>query len=400
MVTRREMLAAAGLLAPCAASAAESVAKFPFRVTRNTPWTAVHVNGKEPGLPFMLDTGASAFGILNSKARELALPRRGSTLAQATIGRTQVAAYVADLVVGGAVRYDETFMFGLDRELPVDLQGLIPLTRFNAMAFDFDALEITVTRRTPERMDGYMPLETDPGEADEGSLDRLGAFTTSEAYQSVRDHRPVVAAEFDGQPVKLLIDTGAQGGLFLYPDYVKARGLWDHYPRPIESGIRTVAADGRARIVRAERFKLGRVVFANPLVLLGDPADSHHDGNSVADGVVGMEFLRRLNFLNDPKRGRLWIKPNKAIADGYRIDRTGADVQMVEGEGRVVFLREGGPADRGGLRLGDKITGWRGRDGIEGLAWAMRGAPGSKVEIQVEREGRPQMVAVTLEDPI
>jgi predicted aspartyl protease len=399
MLSRREMLAVAGLLAPGAAAAAPDVVNFPFWVTRNRPWTAVHLNGKEPGLPFMLDTGSTSFGILDSKAAELGLIRAGKTQVEGVIGRADAKAYIAGLLVGGAVRYDDTFLFGLTTMFG-DLEGLIPLTRFNMMGFDFDTQKAMVARRMPA-LEGYTPLEVDPGEADHGSLDRLGAFTMSEEYQEFRDHRPVVNAEFDGQPVKLLVDTGADGSLFIYPDTVKARGLWDRYPGWQESGVGSVAgATGKARMVRAERLKLGRIVFAKPLVILGDPADSERDGNRIADGVIGMEFLRRLNFVNDPKRRQLWIKPNKAVGDGYRMDRAGAVVAMQDGAARVIYLRPGSPADRAGLRLDDKVTGWRGRNGVDGLQWAMLGAPGSKVEIQVERDGKPQMVAITLEEPI
>lgn len=400
MLSRREMLAVAGLLAPGVAAAEADVVNFPFRITRNRPWTVMHVNGKEPGLPFLLDTGAHTFGILDDKALELGLIRQGKVRAEGTLGRTDVNSYLADLVVGGAVRYDKTFLFGLSG-MDGDLQGLIPLTRFNMMGFDFDTQQAMVARRMPDTLEGYMPLEVDPGKADHGSLDRLGAFTMSEEYQEFRDHTPVLNAEFDGQPVKLLVRTGSGGSLFIYPDAVKALGLWDRYPAWLERGVGAVSGEpGKARMVRAERLKLGKIVFAKPLVTLADPADSGRDGNRIADGVIGMEFLRRLNFVNDPKRRRFWIKPNKAIADGYRVDRTGAFVGMKDGAARVTYLRPGSPADRAGLRLGDKVTGWRGRDGIDGLQWAMLGAPGSKVDIQVERDGRPQMVSVTLEEPI
>src|SRR5688572_29089127 len=148
MLSRREMLAVAGLLAPGAAAAAPDVVNFPFWVTRNRPWTAVHLNGKEPGLPFMLDTGSTSFGILDSKAAELGLIRAGKTQVEGVIGRADAKAYIAGLLVGGAVRYDDTFLFGLTTMFG-DLEGLIPLTRFNMMGFDFDTQKAMVARRMP-----------------------------------------------------------------------------------------------------------------------------------------------------------------------------------------------------------------------------------------------------------
>lgn len=396
-LTRRGALAAAGLLVPGVAAAA-SEAKFPFRVLRNKPWTAVSFNGRQPPLPVLLDSGATDFCVLNDKAAELALKPWGRSVVQGAVGRTSLPIYGADVLLGNAVRYDDVPVIGL-LEAPDELEGIAPLTRFNVMSFDFDALEVLVSRSLPDDRTGYLKLDIDPGEGDAGSLDRLGAFSRDSTYQSFRDHRPVVTAEFDGQPVKLMVDTGATGSLFLFPDYVRSRGLWDHYAKSADTSFGTVHGSYEGRMVRAERFKIGRIAFANPIVTLGDPSDHRRDGTQVADGLVGMEFLRRLNFIFDPRRREIWIKPNKAIADGYRLDRAGAEVRIVEGEGRVVGVQQGGPAARAGLRAGDKITGWRGRDGIEGLAWALRGAPGSKVDIQVERGGKPELISVALEEP-
>lgn len=379
MIGRRDVLGAAGLLAPGVAMAGEEQVSFPFRVTRNVPWTAVHINGKEPGLPFALDTGSTTFRIVDAKAREMRLPRRGKVPGQGAVGRAEVSAYEADLLVGGAVRFDDTDLYGLASQGASVLQGAVPLTQAYVMGFDFDAQQAFVSRRMPEAPDGYTALELDRRET---------------------HGRPIVTAEFDGQPVKLLVDTGYAGGLFLYADYVKSRGLWDHYPKRAEGMIRSRAGEGATRLVRAERLKLGKVVFANPFAMLVDPEAADRDGHYIIDGRIGFDHLRRFNLIHDPVRKQLWIKTNKAIADGYRIDRAGGMVGLIEGEGQVISVRVGGPADRAGLKQGDKVTGWRGRDGIEGLQWAMLGAPGSKVEIQLEREGKPLMVAVTLEDPV
>ena len=72
-----------------------------------------------------------------------------------------------------------------------------------------------------------------------GSVDRFGGNSRSVEAQSMLDLRPIVTAEFDGEPVKLLVDTGASG-LLLFPDYVKKRGLWDHYPKAIPSALTSV----------------------------------------------------------------------------------------------------------------------------------------------------------------
>ena len=76
------------------------------------------------------------------------------------------------------------------------------------------------------------------------------------------------------------------------------------------------------------------------------------------------------------------------------------EMEGVDGVLRVIWVRQGGPAARAGLVLGDKVTGWRGKDGYYGLVWALTGAPGTRVEIQVERAGTPSMIAVELQDSV
>lgn len=400
LMTRRGALAAAAALAiPGAARAADS-AKFPFRVTRNRPWTVVAVEGAPP-MPFLLDTGAGWYAITDKAAQDLKLTKVDHALAQGVVGRVDSAFYrVRRIMVGGVMEERDLYVSGLPNPLGGGLQGLVPAARVSVMGFDFDAQEISLTRSLTTPPDGYRALAMDLGVQLQGSADPLGVHARSTFAHDNLDLRPIVLAEFDGEPVKLLLDTGSDGGLTLLPAYVKKRGLWDHYARSVPAGMTTIAGQANARLVRAERLKLGNLVFANPVVTLGDPADADRTGGPLAAGIVGMEFLRRLNFIYDPVQRQVWIKPNSVIGDGYRYNRAGAEIEVVDGALRAVSVTEGGPAWRAGLRLGDQITGWRGSDGHEGLVWALTGAPGSTVEIQVSRAGKAELVSVTLEDRV
>ncbi|MDO8800135.1 aspartyl protease family protein [Phenylobacterium sp.] len=347
----------------------------------------------------MIDTGSGGFAILESKALELALRRYGKGLAQAAVGRIDVQMYGASVTLGGAVGETWVPVAGLNY-LPQPMQGLIPLARFRVMGMDFDAGQVLIASRMPKDLSGYEALNLDAGRGADGSLDRMGAYTNDDNNKLIKDHRPVIDAEFNGERIKLMVDTGSAGGLYLFPDYVKRKGLWDSFKLHQQGSIRTVAQAADVRVVRAERLKFGKLVFANPIVTLGDPADSDRDGSRTEAGLIGMELLRRLNFISDPQRRKLWVRPNGAIGDGYRYDRAGAEVALADGAARVVQLNPGSAADRAGLKLGDKVTGWRGKDGLNGLSWALKGAPGSTVEIQVERNGQSQMVPVVLEEVI
>ncbi len=65
----------------------------------------------------------------------------------------------------------------------------------------------------------------------------------------------------------------------------------------------------------------------------------------------------------------------------------------------IVDLVAGGPADRGGIRIGDLVTDVNGKEvlGSDGLGGLLRElAPGTRVSVTVERAGREQKLSVTL----
>jgi len=403
LITRRGALAAGAALALPGAARALDSATFPFRVTRNRPWTVVAINGQEPPLPFLLSTGSGWYAINESAAEALKLPRMDKGYLKTPVDRVDIPVYrIGRAKIGGVMEERDLYLAGLpDSRSFTTLKGIIPPTSASVMSFDFDKLEIGVSRRLTTKPEGYRPLPLELGVQLQGTADPLGVQARTEFSQANIDLTPTVVAEIDGEPVKLKLSTGYSGGLFLHASYVQAKGLWDRYPtRLSQRSLSPTGISVESRLVRAERLKLGNIVFTKPIVQLADPQHAGHDVNGIEAGVVGMEFLRRLNLVYDPFSRLIWIKPNSAIADGYRYNRAGAEIEIVDGLLRAVSVNEGGPAYRAGLRLGDQITGWRGADGYDGLVWALTGAPGSTVEIQVSRAGKSELVAVTLADEI
>jgi predicted aspartyl protease len=402
-ITRRSTLAAAGALLAASPAAAASSVQIPFRITRNQPWAATTINRKDP-VAFLIDTGSNVFGISDKAAKAHGLVRATSGKVQGAVGRKDVAVYLAKEVAvgGGAVRERDAVLINTTRDDSDFIAGSLPVATWAIMGLDFDTQLMTVAVRMSEggAPEGYEELTTYTQGESFGTLNRMGANAMDPTHYQDLDHRPVIDAVFDGQPVRLLVDTGFTGMLFLYPDYVKKRGLWDHYPKYLDSGLTTVARDVKTRVVRAEKLRIGRYGFATPITVLGDPDDSDKDSVRDAHGIVGMEVLRRINFLNHPMRRRFYFKPSRAIQDVYRYNRGGMDADVVDDHVRITWIDPAGPAAKAGLKPSDKITGWRGTDGFYGMIWALRGAPGSKVEIQVERGGAPTLVTVVLEEVI
>lgn len=399
-MNRRAALALMTALGAAGSAKASASAEFPFRVTRNQAWAAVTINDHDPQA-FLIDTGSNIFGVTPAAATALALPRLTSGVLQGAVGRVDAPLYLArNLVIGGGVREHDVVLAGLSAGSYDLISGSIPIAKFGVMGLDFDRQTMLVAKSLDGSPEGYDTFDTITGGATFGSVNRLGTAARDEALVNQLDQRPVIKVELDGNPVRLLVDTGNSMSLFLTPDYVKAEGLWDHYPKAAESAVRTIAGTARVRVVRAGQLTMGRYQFKSPIIHLGDPADSGLDGSDNVQGAVGMELIRRFNFINHPGRRRLYLKPSQAMQDVYRYDRAGVEVDAVDGALRVVWIRDGGPAARAGLMSGDKVTGWRGKDGYYGLVWALTGAPGTKVEIQVERGGAQVLIPVTLEESI
>lgn len=404
MIDRRAVLAAGGLgLLATPARADESV-QIPFRITRNRPWVAVSLNNRDP-LAFLVDTGANFFSISHKAAKANGLPRIGQGKVQAAVGRADIAVYLANTLTlgGGAVREREALLGATTADDEDLISGVVPMARWAVMGLDFDSQQLTVATRLPiGDPEGYEVLETTQqrNRLADGSVNRLPGKDYNTEFIDGVDQRPVINATLDGKPVRLLVDTGFTGMLFLFPDYVKANGLWDWPGKRVESHVITAVGGARTRRVRGQKLKIGRYAFASPIIDLASPLDSDKDGVQPIDGIVGLDVIRRLSFLHHPRRTRLYIKPSKAIQDVCRYDRAGMDADLVDGAIRITWLDPAGPAARAGLKMSDRITGWRGTDGFYGMLWALRGAPGSKVEIQVMRDGAPTLVTVVLEEVI
>jgi hypothetical protein len=372
----------------------------PFRMTRNRAWAGVRINGKEP-LAFQIDTGSNFFGIATDAAARIGLKPAGKSSVQGAVGRAQIAYYEAnELIIGGVMRQREVFLGAFGVQGDDLIAGVIPIAKFGAMGLDFERQTLLMTPALDGVPDGYEAWPTTPqGRGDPRSMSHFKTTGADEMTQNGLDQRPVVQGVFDGQPIRLMLDTGFDGALSLMPDYVNKRGLWDHYAGSVESRYSSVVRRARGRMARAEKLKIGRYGFARPVVLLGDPADRNDDGAEPVDGIIGMEILRRFNFINHADRQIFYIKPNPALGDGYRYDRAGLFVDLNDQKQvAVIWVREGGPAAKAGLKAGDKVTGWRGKDGYQGLMWALMGAPGTVIEIEVERDGARSLIAVTLED--
>ncbi|HYF22359.1 MAG TPA: aspartyl protease family protein [Caulobacteraceae bacterium] len=394
--TRRAALLGGAALAaaPTAAFSAGRRLEIPFKVTLNRPWTALTINGEGP-FRCLIDTGASGFAISDAIARRLKLPVSRTVTAQAAVGKVRMSSYnVREVVVGGAVKDRDIYVLGWDVPEDAFIVGIVPASLFAlaSMGMDFDKGTMTVAPPRSFKLPDHeeLPSVSRPILGKGGvALEEMSGQMAGHVQTLAEDYdpRPTIRAEIDGAPVKLLLDTGADSALFLFPDYVKRAGLWDRYPRWREGVSSGIAGLFETRLVRGVNLKLGSFQISRPVMLLGDPADVGRDGFKEADGVIGTEILRRFSFATDPQDQKVWLKPNAAFAEPIRYDRSGLSLERVEGRITVTAVEEKSAAHRAGLLQGDVIAAFAGEGGYEGLLWALQGPAGSVVDLLVEREG-------------
>jgi hypothetical protein len=403
---------------PGAGRASAFMAEVPFLVTRNHIWTGVMLDDQGP-YPFMIDTAATWYMVDPDVAAKVGLTDTGDK------DRTHTAAGLIDrpiyhlrrIAIANRMSDNNLTIIGLRDDRNDITKGVIPISDKAVVGIDFDRRIMTVQRDLGRVPEGYQSFDLlnargSPGEAarvgEPGRNRAGGAGDVEEMNATHTNHtlltrQPIIEGQLDGRPIRLMIDTGEPDAMLIYPSYVRAHALWDHYAKTIPAVNRGLTGDVQTRIFRPERLSFGRFGFAKPIVAMADPA-SKGDLFHLADGVIGVEMMRRLNFIVDPDRRIAALKPSKAFDDVWRYDRAGLSLDRVGDAIQIINVVEDGPAWKSGLRKGDVVTGWAGGERLPnaspyfGLLWALQGEPGTKIGIQIDVAGKPDVVGVTLEE--
>jgi hypothetical protein len=389
MLSRRNVLTALLLTAPGMAAAQDpqasppppapakddGVIRIPIQVRHNQPWTEVWINGKGP-FRFTIDTGdLGGYSIDPKTAQSLGLAHAFATNIAGVTGSARGEAYQAgEVIIGGVLRDNGRvftpeaaagFTVGL---LPVQLLQLLPCD------LDFGEGELRLYQAARPSREGWERLRSPPRD------------------RSVRTGF-VVDVTLDDEPYRLLLDSGDQEGVTIAASAVRRRGLWNRYPQWIESRGRGVVEVARARTVRLKSLKLGTTEMPNPVVSLIDP--SAHDAFEGVDGLIGMETMRRFAFSFDADQNGIWIKPNGALHQPFRYNRSGLSAHVRDGHFEVVATKPDSPAAKAGLAPGDVLY----KVGPDFL-WRLQDGPGTVLEFEMERAGQRQPVKLILADLI
>ena len=348
--------------------------RIAFELIDNRIFVNVMINGHGP-FHMILDTGAS-LGVSPEVAQKAGLIVE-STREEGGVGEKTVRAqdtHVRELTLG-FLRFsnlecsiiatdDSPYVFG---KVPVD--GFFGLEVFEKYVVRHDYQHKELTFYDPKNYNYSGTGEPVP-------FERQGII-------------PVISASFDGIDGHFGVDTGARSALILYGPFVADHHLAEKY-QPKFQGVSGWGLGGpvRSYMVRSQSLKIGQFELHGLVARLS----LNKSGATVStskSGLIGPDVLKQFVFICDYARQRLIFEKNSdfGLRDSY--DRAGVWLAQ-KGEAFEVFdVIPGGPAEKAGLKVGDRVLTVDGRDTAQIALTDLRdhwkaAEPGTVVKLQVQ----------------
>jgi hypothetical protein len=366
-----------------AAGASRSV--VPFELINNHIYVDASVGGKP--VRMLVDTGG--INILTPKALERLglgsegkLEVRGVGEQSADLGLAR-----ADSVTVGSVTVDAPLFYTVELAFLVPVEGVeldgilgYELFRRFVVEIDYAARRLTLAPAASAAADtaGWTAVTFEGG-------------------------TPIVAARLDGRAGQYSLDTGSRGWLTMHSPYVAQHALGEAYA----SGGERITGWGVGGPTRAiptlvGTFELaGHVVRELPVDLFVGRKGAH--ASQYLAGNIGGGVLRRFTLTLDYERSRIKLVPNADFGRADAWDRSGLWMNAVDGAFEVIEVVAGSPAAKAGVCAGDRIVAFDGKAIGEWTLGAARGAlreraPGSRVALVLERDGRRWPLDIVLAD--
>lgn len=348
---------------------------LPVEIEDDHVFVRTTVNGHD--LRLMLDTGATHLAITSEAARSAGVITTAE-MSIGTFGNLRGAARLGlagSAVVGPAVAERVPIaVFPIPEYFGDGLLGLSFLRQF-AFRLDYDRALLSLGAPA-QALPGATALNLAP--EDSGLL--------------------TVLAAIDGQPAKLLVDTGAGQGLIPRPWFVEQHQLRKRYPRRL-----AVVTGGnvlglmRGEITRLQSIRLGSHVLSNELVEFEGKANEER--TDIA-GTLGSGILSRFNLTFDLQVKRLWLEPNASYQAGPKPSAPVRSGLVCRPDFVVADIVPDSPAAEAGARPGDRLLEVNGvpvsRLKHDCIKQALRAAPGSRVRLQLQTANEPSREAILI----
>lgn len=363
----------------------------PFELINNHIYVDVKLNGRGP-YRLLCDTGGANI-VTPELATELGLKTEGE-LEGAGVGEKSedIALSKVDKLEIGAAYLDKQVFYvfplaAFGRVEGIAANGLIGYEVFKrfVVRIDYETSQLTLL---------------DPS-----------AFKYTGAGVRVpfkfKEHIPQVDGEIDGIAGKFDIDTGSRSSIDLMGPFVEKHGLKQKY-KPKFEGVTGwgVGGPSRSAITRADVLKLGDVRIERPVTEITLQTKGAFTDEYVA-GNIGAGVLKRFNLVFDYNGQAIYFERNANDALPDVFDRSGMWINSSESNDyfEVLDVIPGGPADRAGIKLGDRIRGVDGTTVDKLTLYGLRRqfkttAPGTRVKLQLERAGKPAEAELVLRDMV
>lgn len=168
---------------------------------------------------------------------------------------------------------------------------------------------------------------------------------------------PVTEADWSTRNAKMLLDTGAELTAWFrsngkHPIEIPSRNIRGYIGQGLNGEI-------KGYMGRIYMMNIGGHILYNPVVHFPDSVTIMGAlFQSEREGTIGSQILNRFNLIIDQRNKMLYIKPNYNFRKPFSYNIAGIELilqneylQMPE----VCMIREDSPAERAGVRVGDKI---------------------------------------------
>ncbi|HKE15133.1 MAG TPA: aspartyl protease family protein [Kofleriaceae bacterium] len=364
---------------------------IPFELVNNHIYARAEIDGHPVRL--LVDTGGANV-LTPAAAAAIGLASQGALETEGSGEKSQEQGFAraGSLRLGDVtIAHPVFFTIDLSPMIPVEgveLAGLVGYEIFHRFAVRIDYAGHRLTLIDPRRFD-----------PDSVAGERI-PFTW-------KGQVPVVEAVLDGVAGQFDIDSGSRSSLIVYAGFAARHGLVARY----RAAPPRVTGWGVGGPVRSQPARLGDLVLGS--LHVRNPTGSIYTGTrgALADrtiaGNIGGGVLRRFTVTFDYARSRMTLEPNRDAARADPADRSGMWMNASPGGTgyQVMDVVRGGPADRAGLRRGDRILELDGEparfDRLAGARAALCERPaGTRVRVVYLRAGARRAASLTLADEI
>ena len=315
---------------------------LPMDLINDHIYVSGRLNGKGP-FRFLLDTGWGTSSITPEVAKSLGLSVRG---AQKTMGAGEGTAEngfikVSKMQFGGARLVNQSLLVtsafdGKTRDAVNNFGGLIGYELFKRFVVRMDFQRKTVTLSLPAKF--------------------LYRGRGIKVPFKLSNTIPLVRGEVDGVPGEFIVDSGFPGSIILYQNFVAKNDLTAKFNPRFEAVTGWgIGGPVRAGVTRARVFKLGGVTVRDSVLTL-----SLLKQGALADpylaGAIGEGVLKRFTVTFDYGRREMIFEKNANYDSSDVFDRSGMYLNKAPEWFEVMDVIAGGPADKAGMKTGDRIV--------------------------------------------